>query len=575
MISHRSSVLLRVVLPFFGLALAACDRATDATQPALRSGTATFDKRPVPKGVISARVLTNKAGVSILEVRTGTFDNATNTGTPAGSFEKIEYTITQNDPGKKAKKIFDRNVTFERSHPTLFSEVINICQKTDENDPDEGDGHGYDSHGNTDKKPPLCPLQIGKSYSISIEADLEGVGGDDRNDVEVRDTAVFFNNPDIDLSAEKVQIVVTTNPSVTTDQLLATVDSATTYQVRFANSSTAIGIRITCEVHVFNSANTDVTPAGRTYRWIPNGRPAYDATKPGSVASDTTTIKPGEQAICQFKMKLGPTGSYRVVVTANAVYPDDYDPSNNKASGTVTIITGTPVLPPPGGGFGAHANADDFAFYGGFIPGTGGSPAILLDYRGDSAQTAAIDELSSTVVGGLTGTFTANLHFYTVDSLENLPATASRNLANATWFGSLATLAALAQGPGDHCVSSDAAAVGHLDVTFAVNGNVVKMIMCITQLPDSLNPPPNPPKYKISISVRWTPPTNPVLPVAAANGAVSYGDFIYFHVDLKFSDFTENPVAHAPVALNLQPEVSTPPATAFAFGARLRMRRYH
>ena len=195
MISRRSFVLLRTALPLFALALAACDRATDPTQPTLRSGTATFDKKPVPKGVISARVLTNKAGVSVLEVRTGTFDNATNTGTPDGTFEKIEYTIYQNDPGKKPKKIFERNVNFKRSSPNFFSEVISICKKSDEDDPpcehrdgghyddhyDHGDDHdGYDGgHDGHDQKPqPPCPLQAGKSYSISIEADLEGVGAE-------------------------------------------------------------------------------------------------------------------------------------------------------------------------------------------------------------------------------------------------------------------------------------------------------------------------------------------------------------------------------------------------------------
>jgi len=358
-------------------------------------------------------------------------------------------------------------------------------------------------------------------------------------------------------------MVITTIPRVTSDVLLATVDSTTTYQVAFVNSSPAIGILSTCEVHVFNS-NVDVTPAGLRYRWIPNGRPAYDATKSGSAASDTTTIKPGEQATCEFSMKLSPVGSYRIEVTANAVYPDDYDPSNNKTSGTVTIIAGSPVFPPPGGDFGSNTNADDYAFYGSFIAG---NPPTLLDYRGDSAQVAAIDSLSSTLIdgNGLTGTCTAKLHFFTVDSAPNLPATATRNLADAAWTGSLVTLAALARGSGGPCISSEA--VGQLDVPFAANGNVVKMIMCITPVSGS-------PKYRVSISVRWTPPANPPLPVAAANGAVSYGDFIYFDVNLSFSDFHENPVAHAPVALSSAPEVHTPPQPPFAFGATVRIRHF-
>jgi hypothetical protein len=553
MISHRNSALRRVALCVLGLALAACDRATAPTQ--LTHSVASLDKNAAKSGVIAARVLTNKAGVSILEVRTGTFDNATNTGVPDGWFEKIKYTIVQNDLGKNGKKIFERNVNFKKSNPTLFSEVINVCKKGDEDDPP----------ADADKKPhPPCTLQIDKSYTISIEANLKGVGGDGKANDVVRDTAVFFRNPEVDLSAEKVQEVITTNPRVTTDVLLATVDSTTTYQVRFVNSSTDIGIRTTCEVHVFNSANVDVTPARLTYRWIPNGSPAYDATRPGSAASEPTTIKPGEQAICEFSMKLSPTGSYRIEVTANAVYPDDYDPSNNTAIGTVRIITGTPVFPPPGEGFGANTNANDFAFYGAVTS----NPFTPLDYRGDSAQTASIDSLSSVLIdgNGLTGSFTVKLDFSTVDSVENLPATATRSLTKATWTGNLATISALALNPSTGpCISSDAPGVGTLTTSLAANGNVVRMIMCIT-------PVPNSPKYKISISVLWTPHDSPPLPVSKANGAVSYGDFLYFDVDLSFSAFPENPTAHAPVALSREAAILTPPQSTF--GALLRLRHF-
>jgi hypothetical protein len=558
MISRRNSAFLRVALPLFGLALASCDRATDSTQPALHSGTATFDRKPVPKGVISARVLTNKAGVSILEVRTGTFDNATNTGVPDGWFEKIEYTITQNDPGKKPKKIFDRTVTFERSNPTLFSEVINVCQ-TDENDSGEGDGHGYDGHGNTDKKPlPLCPLQTGKSYSIAIEADLEGVGGVEWNDAEVRDTAIFYNNPEIDLSAEKVQIVLPTGQPA--DQLLAKVDSATTYQVRFTNGSATIGIRTTCEVHVFNSNGSEVTLAGRTYRWVPNGRAAYDATKARSVASDTTTIKPGEQAICQFTMTLGPTGSYRIVVTANAVYPDDYDPTNNNATGTVTVIADTPIFPPPGG-FSVYANALDYALYG--DTATVNGVFTYSNYRGDSAQSATIDSLTSTIVtgNGLTGTYSLGLSFYTVDSVVNRPATATRPLAMATWTGDLARLANLASQTSGGFVGCDSSsASGSLSAPVTANGNKVSLVICLAQI-SAVN-------YKFTVGARWTAPAAPPLPVPASLG-VSYGDFLYFDVSLKLPTLGVTTTSHAPV------DLSCTLVPASAFGAKISVQCSH
>src|SRR5258708_17231473 len=381
MISHRNSALLRIALCLFGLVLAACDRATDPTR-LTRSATATFDKNAAKSGVINVRVLTNKVGVSVLELRSGTLDNTTNTGAFNGWFDKIKYTIVQNGVGKSATKVFERNVNFKKTNPTLFSEVINVCKKGNEDDPSP----------DADKKPhPPCTLQIDGSYTISIEANLKGVGGDGKANDVVRDTAVFYRNPEIDLSAEKVQEVITTAPRVTSDVLLATVDSTTTYQVRFVNSDTDIGIRTTGQVHVFNSASVDVTPSGLTYRWIPNGRPAYNATKPGSAASDTTRIKPGEQAICELSMKLAPTGSYRIEVTANAVYPDDYDPSNNRTSGTVTVITGSPVLP-PAGGFGGDAN--DYAFFGAFTT----NPFTPLDYRVAPPQTPPRASLCPTLI---------------------------------------------------------------------------------------------------------------------------------------------------------------------------------
>jgi hypothetical protein len=89
--------------------------------------------------------------VSILEVRTGSFDNTANTGVSDGWFEKIKYTIVQNDLGMSGKKIFERSVNFKNRSPTVFTEVINLCKKGDEDDPPD----------DADQKPqPPCTLQI-------------------------------------------------------------------------------------------------------------------------------------------------------------------------------------------------------------------------------------------------------------------------------------------------------------------------------------------------------------------------------------------------------------------------------
>jgi len=222
---------------------------------------------------------------------------------------------------------------------------------------------------------------------------------------------------------------------------------------------------------------------------------------------------------------------------------------------------GSPVLP-PSGGFGANATANDFAFYGAFTT----TPLTFLNYLGDSAQRAGIDSLSSTLLdgNGLTGTFSLSLHFFTVDSVALLPATGTRNLADATWTGNLATLWSLASGPDGPCVTSSQ--TGTLSVPYAANGNIVTLVICVTPATSNM--------YKFTVSVRWTPSTIPPLPRSAANGAVSYGDYLYFHTDLSFSAFTEHPISHAPVALALDPAlIAGEPNRAFA-AAVARVRRF-
>src|SRR5581483_5288714 len=96
MISHRLPTLLllsALAAPF----LTGCsDRLTDPTAPAVQAGPASLTTTPtsLPKiAQIDARFLIAKSGAALIEVRTGTFDDATNTGTPNGYFDKITYTV--------------------------------------------------------------------------------------------------------------------------------------------------------------------------------------------------------------------------------------------------------------------------------------------------------------------------------------------------------------------------------------------------------------------------------------------------------------------------------------------------
>jgi hypothetical protein len=553
MISLRTSVRSLLGLAFSGLALTACDRSASPTQPLSRRGAASFDRKQTPPTPISARVLTNKADVSVIEVRTGTFNDSTNAGVPDGVLSNVEYTVTDNSDGKKGKKILHRKVKFERTLPAVFSEVVDLCQSDAEESWDD------DHH---DQKPHVpCPLQAGKSYSISVQAHVERAAanhGDDDEQV-VTDTAAFFFNPDLDLSVAKIQMVV---PGVNPLPDLGQVQKGTSqaYDVTFNNLGPGVrkvGNRATCEVHVFNGT-TDVTPAGLTYRWIPDGRLPYNATKIGSAVSDTTTILPGDNAVCEFTMTLPAVGSFRIEVTAASVYPGDYDLTNNKISGTVTVIAGQPtIIPPDNGGVGVNATANDIEYFS--LNAAGDDIGAFL---GNSSQSAQIDSLVADVIDGhgITGTFTLKLHLFTVDGTPTSP-TATRDLAKATWTGSLPDLIAATGAAADHCVSSSA--LGVVTVDYAKNGNRLNAKLCMT--------PKDPVTFVTAVNLGWGPPTpDPRPPLSVADGATNFGDYVIWESDLSFSNLATNPVSFAPVKMNTTTTFPAPAGSAFGAAALVR-----
>jgi hypothetical protein len=548
--------------------LAACDRASQVTEPTFGARDATFDRKVVAHPKISARVLINKAGVAVFEVRTGTFDNATNTGAADGYFQSVSYTIV--DPAnKRYRRVFSREIDFRKSKPTLYSEVINLCGT--DNDHDDYDGH---DHWNLWdlwnllhlKTLPPCPLKFLSTYTVSVNADIAGWSGSNNNswnsysDDAASDSARVLNNPDLDLSTSPIKMVVAgPNPFVAD---LGLVQKATnqTYDVTFNNLGPAprvVGNRATCEVHVFNGT-TDVTPAGLTYRWIPNGRAAYAATKAGSAKSDTTSILPGDNATCEFTMALPDLGSYRIEVTAASDYPGDYDPSNNKVSGTVTIVAGAPSTVPPNGGgsAGVNATANEWLFYGDVNP----DGETYGPFLGDSAQSARIDGLSATTVDGsnAVGTFTLKFALSTIDGTTAAP-TATRELGTSTWTGSWPDLVAATGAASNHCVSSDA--FGSVAVAKAMNNNVLKATICV--IPDGAN-------LKVAVNTSWSPMSMPAVSLSTANGATPFGDYVIWDTDLAFTGLTSNPVSHSAVKLTTTADLA-PAGTSF--GAHVLERR--
>lgn len=543
MISLRRAVRFCLVL---GFALAACDRAAGPTQPLLVTGPSASVSNSAKHGQITARILVDGNGVATLEVRTGQWDNATNTGAFDGSFTKIQYKVYD----ERGKQILERNRDFKKTAPTFYTESISLCKaKLDDDDSDD--------NKSAPKLPkPPCGLPFSLSWTVQVKASLKGVQGDPKKSDEVRAVAGVFNNPDVDLAATQILMVIPGPPSYLADLGQVETGTAQTYSVQFYNSprdGATVGVQANCEVHVFQGTS-EVTPGGLTYLWIPNdGSPAYDATVPGSQVSAPVMIAAANVATCQFTMSLPNAGNYRIEVTANTLSPLDFDLSNNTVSGIVQIVAGTPVTPPPSGGPGNNATADDHAYFGPVVSG-------VAAFLGDSSQRANIDNLSSTVLtsGELQGTYTLKIQLYTIDGPASAP-TATRNLAKATWTGSLPDIAAAASGASLNCVSSTQ--FGTMTPTLAANGNVLEALMCVVPSGDALD---------IGLSIRWRPATEPPAAVTAAMGAQYYGDILYFDTDLKFSDLPQNPVSHAPVTLS-QSGCNTPD---MSFGATTCVNRF-
>jgi hypothetical protein len=535
MISLRRSAVPFALLGVLGSTLTSCDRGVDSpTRPIAASAAASFSKKP--HGAVDTRVLVDKTGLATIEFRTGMADDATNAQIPDGHFHDIEYKVYDLS-GKEPKEILNRKINFTDKGPELVSYAQIVPSRN-------GETKINDKPPKPDKKDAkeIGPLSFDPSYRVIVKAHINGLAADPKPDIEVRDTADIFFNPDLDLTASKVQKFIAGPPSSLVDlpaQVQIGVPQA--YQVQFFNNPGAgatVGGQVTCEVHVFAGA-VEVAPA-LTFLWLPNGPPPFDATITGSNVSGTMTIPPNNTAACRFTMALPNEGVYRIQVRANPTYPSDFDPANNEVSGVVTAITGSPIDPSPGG-FGANATADDYYFTG-FDLATG----KFAPFLGDSAQHAQIEKLSSTIVtnSGLSGDFELKVNFSTIDTVGGgslISPTGTRTMATATWTGSLPGIVTAAASAPNNCVSSDGG-FGAFTAT-ASNNNHLEALICIVET--------TPTQLTIGTTLRWRPISDPPAPTSAASGAQFFGDYLIWHTDLKLTGFPRvNPVSDAPVALS-------------------------
>jgi len=323
MISLRSFATLTAVVAA-ALTFSACsDATTNSLDPSgLRPGSANFNSSKSVVGTVDARVLLDKAGNAILELHTGTFDDATNTGTASGVFSSVTYTVKAG-----SKTISSHTVSFSNTVSSYFVH-LNLCQSS--NDDDDDGSYGSSS----------CNTYWASSDALTFSASLKGLGSDGKSTGTASGTASILNLPDIDLTQQGL-FVVGTGGALTPASNIAPA-TATTFSVAFPNNK-AIG-------SVANTVGAQtvciVTVDGLPQLPLPNGvyNKFINPNAFGYVGSPTQNIAAGTIGSCQFTLTL-PAGTHKIVVTAGVLYPGDYDLTNNStASLTVNAVAGPPDI---------------------------------------------------------------------------------------------------------------------------------------------------------------------------------------------------------------------------------------
>src|SRR6185503_21274857 len=111
------------------------DAPTAPTQSSPLPGSANHHYSTGTKSIsdlVDARVLINKAGATILDVHSGTFDDATNTGTPNGVLTSLVYTVKD----ASGKKVASRSINL--SGVTNYVGGINLCSNSSSDHDDDG-----------------------------------------------------------------------------------------------------------------------------------------------------------------------------------------------------------------------------------------------------------------------------------------------------------------------------------------------------------------------------------------------------------------------------------------------------
>lgn len=328
--SLRTCITLTTVVAV-ALTLGACsDRLTnplraDGPQP----GSASHDGKvgntgnAAKDGAIDVRVLLDKTQHALLVVHTGTFNDETITGTPNGYFQSLQYKV-YNASGRQVQV---ENVRFAQTGVTRYLTPIDLCSHSGDKD-------------DADAESTSCNMQFGAGWTVSVQANLKSVAGDDKEIAVVRANSIVEYLPDIDMTQQGMFVVGPGGSQAPAS--IVTPSVATTFSVAIPNNKTiagqanAVGVIASCLV----------TVDGTLQIAVPNSSP-NQLTNPnafGYIGNQTQTIAAGAIGVCQFTLTLS-AGTHHVSVTAVALYPGDYDVGNNTTNTvTVNAVAGPPDI---------------------------------------------------------------------------------------------------------------------------------------------------------------------------------------------------------------------------------------
>lgn len=337
MISLRTVTTTFVALA--SLTLAACSDAPVApVSKGIAPSAASFDGKvgstgnSAKNGDIDVRVLLDKSGNALLVVRTGSYNPTTNVASPDGYFTNIQYKIYD----ASGKQVQVKNVNFSKTGVDYYWTYINLCGSSSDDDDDDDDAG---------KSSSSCSSHYALNWSVSVQANLKGVGGDTKKTDVVREDGIDGYLPDVDIATQKLYVVGTGGAQTIASSVPAA--APVTYSVPFPNNkaingvANTIGVTTTCLVYVDNVLQLAIPNIG-IYNPFTHSTIYTNPNLFSYTSGSSQQINAGATGACQFSLSL-PAGSHTVAVSALVTSPGDYDLSNNTTTQfQVTASSGPP-----------------------------------------------------------------------------------------------------------------------------------------------------------------------------------------------------------------------------------------